>query len=506
MKPIETPNGQFVDGTRRVPGTPVPAWWLNQQQAEPLNVIKAAGLEPDKDDDKQLLKAIQKISQDKGREAISNAPLVIYAVTRADFVVKQNTPEIQALPDGAVAVAQGYFYERKKGIKYIPDLPDWIPINESFAHFDDTYVEPVTPSSAVTDYVVRDGMRINITTVKNIRPNTLRKDYSGVLEGNGTARRQSLREYAKRAGRPMVLTDADMVLAPSGGDWETSDYGVAPGLQIRDGVLIQDWGVLDARPTACVMLGNGRLVDATKSDGISGKAWIERGAKWSVCFGPTLIKDGNVAGGLDNATLSARAAIGQKANRDIVLIHVEGRSGTSGATIHKMAELLREQGCVFGYNLDGGGSAQLWWRDAYACLSSDNSFAGERKIGGVLEINADVVGDFDTGWQPLATIPEIGAIDASVGVPAVSYRQRGKQVELRLAISGAFVKGYHKVITTESLPTRFAPDNVRPVRGTLLGADASPGYFYSGNYISVRTDEPAPYTFGSVQWLAKNSS
>lgn len=63
MKPIETPDGQFVDGTRRVPGTPVPAWWLNQQQAEPLNVIKAAGLEPDKDDDTQLLKAINKLAE-----------------------------------------------------------------------------------------------------------------------------------------------------------------------------------------------------------------------------------------------------------------------------------------------------------------------------------------------------------------------------------------------------------------------------------------------------------
>lgn len=63
MKPIETPDGQFVDGTRRVPGTPVPAWWLNQQQAEPLNVIKAAGLEPDKDDDTQLLKAINMLAE-----------------------------------------------------------------------------------------------------------------------------------------------------------------------------------------------------------------------------------------------------------------------------------------------------------------------------------------------------------------------------------------------------------------------------------------------------------
>ncbi len=34
------------------------------------------------------------------------------------MVAKQNTPEIIALPDGAVAVAQGYFYERKRESKY----------------------------------------------------------------------------------------------------------------------------------------------------------------------------------------------------------------------------------------------------------------------------------------------------------------------------------------------------------------------------------------------------
>ena len=424
--------------------------------------------------------------------------------TRQDFIDRQQ--ELTWVPDGHVIVAQGLMYCRQANSRVIPDLHGWKPVNESFAHFDDTYIEPSAPSSAVTDYLVRDGMRINITNIKNIRPGVLRKDYSGVLGGDGVVKRSSLREYAKRAGRPMILTNADLFTAPDSQNWNTSEYSVAPGLQIRDGVLIRDWQSSDTRPWAVVMLRNGRLVEANKTDGISGRKWIERGAVWSVCFGPTLVRNGSVAGGLDNATLSARAAIGQKANRDIVLIHVEGQTGTSGATIHKMAELLREQDCVFGYNLDGGGSAQLWWRDAYACLSSDNNFAGERKIGGVLEINADVVGEFDTGWQSLATTPEIGAIDASVGVPAVSYRQCGKQVELRLAISGPFVKGYHKVITTESLPTRFAPENVRPIRGTLLGADASPGYFYGGGYISVRTDEPAPYTFGSVRWFAKNSS
>ncbi|QNT58237.1 hypothetical protein [Neisseria musculi] len=63
MDLIQTPDNQFVDGTRRVPGTPVPAWWLNQLQGELFSILKAAGIEPDKADHSQVLSAIKTLAE-----------------------------------------------------------------------------------------------------------------------------------------------------------------------------------------------------------------------------------------------------------------------------------------------------------------------------------------------------------------------------------------------------------------------------------------------------------
>ena len=77
MDLIQTPNKQFVDGDRRTPGTPVPAWWLNQLQGELAAVVQDAGIDLDKTDQGQVAKAIRKIAEKQGKGVLDNAPLVI---------------------------------------------------------------------------------------------------------------------------------------------------------------------------------------------------------------------------------------------------------------------------------------------------------------------------------------------------------------------------------------------------------------------------------------------
>ncbi|MGN6954535.1 tail fiber protein, partial [Neisseria sp. P0015.S004] len=49
MHAIDTPDKQFKDGNGTSElGTILPAWWLNQIQAELLAVLTAAGIQPDK--------------------------------------------------------------------------------------------------------------------------------------------------------------------------------------------------------------------------------------------------------------------------------------------------------------------------------------------------------------------------------------------------------------------------------------------------------------------------
>ena len=61
MDLIQTPNKQFIDGDRRTPGTPVPAWWLNQLQGELSAVVAEAGLRLDKNNQEQVVEAIKNI-------------------------------------------------------------------------------------------------------------------------------------------------------------------------------------------------------------------------------------------------------------------------------------------------------------------------------------------------------------------------------------------------------------------------------------------------------------
>ncbi|HEZ7385255.1 TPA: tail fiber domain-containing protein [Neisseria meningitidis] len=73
MDLIQAPNKQFVDGDRRTPGTPVPAWWLNQLQGELYSILNAVGIEPNKADHAQVLSAIKTLAADASQVASIDA-------------------------------------------------------------------------------------------------------------------------------------------------------------------------------------------------------------------------------------------------------------------------------------------------------------------------------------------------------------------------------------------------------------------------------------------------
>lgn len=73
MDLIQTPSKQFIDGDRRTPGTPVPAWWLNQLQGELYSILNAAGIEPNKADHAQVLSAIKMLAADASQVASIDA-------------------------------------------------------------------------------------------------------------------------------------------------------------------------------------------------------------------------------------------------------------------------------------------------------------------------------------------------------------------------------------------------------------------------------------------------
>ena len=73
MDLIQTPSKQFIDGDRHTPGTPVPAWWLNQLQGELYSILNAVGIEPNKADHAQVLSAIKTLAADASQVASIDA-------------------------------------------------------------------------------------------------------------------------------------------------------------------------------------------------------------------------------------------------------------------------------------------------------------------------------------------------------------------------------------------------------------------------------------------------
>ena len=67
------------------------------------------------------------------------AQIVLSFDSRREFIAALEN--LTKLKDGAVIVAQGHLYKKQTGARYIPDAPDWLPIDESFAHFDSEYID-----------------------------------------------------------------------------------------------------------------------------------------------------------------------------------------------------------------------------------------------------------------------------------------------------------------------------------------------------------------------------
>jgi exopolysaccharide biosynthesis protein len=86
------------------------------------------------------------------------------------------------------------------------------------------------------------------------------------------------------------------------------------------------------------------------------------------CFGPILIKDGQLNEGVRDRVTShnARTAIGQRADGTIIFLCTDGRqAGSLGSTYGATMELMQELGAINACTLDGGASTVMTYRDTY---------------------------------------------------------------------------------------------------------------------------------------------
>ncbi|MBR4438995.1 MAG: phosphodiester glycosidase family protein [Clostridia bacterium] len=100
---------------------------------------------------------------------------------------------------------------------------------------------------------------------------------------------------------------------------------------------------------------------------MTGKQALDRGIRDAVCFGPSLIVNGEpiTVKGLGSG-LNPRSAIGQRADGTVILCVLEGRKASSlGATLNDVISVMLRYGAVNAANLDGGTSSVLYYNGEY---------------------------------------------------------------------------------------------------------------------------------------------
>lgn len=185
-----------------------------------------------------------------------------------------------------------------------------------------------------------------------------------------------------------LATQANAVLAINGDDFGTHKYGVI----IRNGELLRTH---DTTRNMLILDANGNMsvkVDRQDEDYRSlGQQLIDAGTWQTFEFGPELVRDGeavtfsksfNVIS--TRATrLEPRTAIGQIGPLHYVVIVVDGRQDgySSGISLQNLQQLFLQYGAVTAMNLDGGGSAEMWFNGE---IISSPSGGGERHVSDII--------------------------------------------------------------------------------------------------------------------------
>ncbi len=185
-----------------------------------------------------------------------------------------------------------------------------------------------------------------------------------------------------------IATDNDAVLAINGDYYGFRDSGIV----IRNGVVYRD----DPARTGLAIYTDGsmRVYDetSTTADGL-----VADGVWQTLSFGPALVTDGEVVSGIDDVEIDTnvgnhsiqgeqpRTAIGVIDENHFVFVVVDGReTGYSrGVTMTELAEIMQGLGATEAYNLDGGGSSELWFNGE---VVNQPSNGGERATSDILYI------------------------------------------------------------------------------------------------------------------------
>jgi exopolysaccharide biosynthesis protein len=184
-------------------------------------------------------------------------------------------------------------------------------------------------------------------------------------------------------GRSLTDTVLDMatinkaIVAMSGDYYGIRDKGVV----IRNGVLYRETLYRDV----LLMNNDGRMETFTAAD-FNINTVLKQGAWQSWSFGPMLLTDGKpmTTFNSDVTSLNPRSAVGYYEPGHYCFVLVDGRQPgySNGMTMKQLSQLFYDLGCKVAYNLDGGQSALLTFKDKVV----NSPYNGGRNISDIVYI------------------------------------------------------------------------------------------------------------------------
>jgi exopolysaccharide biosynthesis protein len=142
------------------------------------------------------------------------------------------------------------------------------------------------------------------------------------------------------------------------------------GILIRNGVIYRNEGARVG--LAFYRDGSMAVYDETRT---TAEGLVADGVWNTLSFGPALVDDGQVLSGIDSIEIDTnfgnhsiqgtqpRTGVGMIAPNHFVFVVVDGRSRgySRGVTMTEFARIFADLGCEVAYNLDGGGSATMYF-------------------------------------------------------------------------------------------------------------------------------------------------
>ena len=188
-----------------------------------------------------------------------------------------------------------------------------------------------------------------------------------------------------------TATANNAILAVNGDYYGFRDSGIV----IRNGVVFRDSGAREG--LAMYRDGTVKVYDETQT---TAAQLVADGVWNTLSFGPAIVESGAAVSGIDQVEVDTnvgnhsiqgeqpRTAIGVTADGHILLVVVDGRDPgySRGATLPELADIMISLGARTAYNLDGGGSSELWFNGV---VVNQPSNGGERATSDILYIAAE---------------------------------------------------------------------------------------------------------------------